>query len=151
MTSTLQVTIRWRDDFLRWNESLYPMPIAFRSNQIWTPDILAINNVNNFKFESKETYLIGHANNIFDFNERSKYFIMVNPNGDCHWMFPMKLMSICELDQQNFPFDRQTCFLDFKSSAYKAEHMKLNKHENGVKLKLINEGEFDLIEAKVSI
>ena len=103
MTSTLQISLRWRDDFLQWNASIYPNSIEFKSNEIWVPDILAVNNVNNFKFEPKETYLIGHANNIFDFNERNKYFINCMPSGDCRWVFPMKLMSVCELDQQYFP------------------------------------------------
>jgi hypothetical protein len=148
MTSTLQVSIRWRDDLLRWNESIYNQPIAFRTSQIWTPDVLAMNNVNNFKFENKETYLIGHANSIFDFNERNKYLVMVNPSGDCRWVFPMKLMSVCELDQQYFPFDVQTCLLEFKSSSYHAGQVSLKKYENGVYLRLINEGEFDLIKAE---
>jgi hypothetical protein len=147
MTSTLQVSIRWNDELIRWNESAYGQPIAFRPGVIWTPDILAMNNVNNFNYENKETYLIGHAKSIFDFNERNKYLIMVNPNGDCRWVFPMKLMSVCELDQQYFPFDVQTCLLEFKSSSHKADQLSLKKHENGVYLRLINEGEFDLVRA----
>jgi hypothetical protein len=148
MTSTLQVSIRWNDELLRWNESIYGQQIAFRSGHIWTPDILAMNNVNNFKYENKETYLLGHANNIFDFNERNKYLVMVNPNGDCRWVFPMKLMSVCELDQQYFPFDVQTCLLEFKSSSHKSDQLELRKYENGVYLRLINEGEFDLVRAE---
>lgn len=148
MTSTLQVTLSWRDELLKWNKSLFSSNISFKSHDIWTPDILAMNNVNNFKFENKETYLIGHSNNIFDFNEREKYLINVNWNGDCVWEFPMKLMSMCELDQQYFPFDVQKCFLEFRSSAHKIAQLKLVKHETGgVHLKLINEGEFDLIHA----
>jgi hypothetical protein len=148
MTSTLQVTLTWKDEFISWNERIYPMTIEFKSSEIWVPDILAMNNVNNFKFEQKESYLVGHANNIFDFNERNKYFIMVNSSGMCRWTFPMKLMSICELDQQYFPFDIQKCFLEIKSSAYKSEQLLLQKHEDGIHLKLINEGEFDLVKAQ---
>lgn len=70
MTSTLQLSIRWTDDFLKWNKSIYDKAIAFKSNEIWVPDLIASNNVNNFKFESKESYLIGYANNIFDFTEK---------------------------------------------------------------------------------
>ena len=147
MTSTLQLSIRWKDEFLKWNESIYPYTISFRPMEIWVPDLITNNNVNNFKFESQESYLVGHSNNIFDLNERNKYFVMVNPNGECRWVFPMKLMSVCQLNQDYFPFDIQECYIDFRSSAYFSDQLRMTKFENGVHLKLINEAEFDLIKA----
>lgn len=148
MTSTLQVSIRWKDEFLKWNKSVYPNAITFKSSEIWVPDIITTNNVNNFKYDSEETNIVGSANNIFDFNERNKYLILVNPDGDCRWVFPLKLLSMCELNQEYFPFDIQECAIDLRSSAFLNEQLVLKKFGDGVHLKLINEGEFDLIKAE---
>lgn len=150
MTSTLQVSIRWNDEFLRWNESIYSNTIAFTTNEIWTPDIITENNMNNFKYDFKDAFFMPYVNNIFDFNERNKYMILVKPNGDCRWVFPIKLMSACQLNQEYFPFDIQQCYLDFLPSAHLSKEVYLKKFEKGVHLKLINEGEFDLIEAQAN-
>jgi hypothetical protein len=141
------VSIRWKDEFLKWNESIYPYTISFTPKEIWVPDLISNNNVNNFINESKESYLVGHSNNIFELNERNKYFVMVSPNGECRWVFPMKLMSVCQLNHDYFPFDTQECYIDFRSSAYYSDQLRMTKYENGVHLNLINEAEFDLIQA----
>lgn len=150
MTSTLQLSIRWNDEFLRWNHSSYSNSISFRSNEIWVPDIITANNVNNFKYDSSDRYLIGNSHNIYDFAERNKYFILVNSSGDCRWVFPIKLLSICELNQDYFPFDVQECSIDFRSSAFVNDQLVLKIFGEGVHLKLINEGEFDLVKAEAS-
>ncbi|CAF0725306.1 unnamed protein product [Brachionus calyciflorus] len=149
MTSTLQLSIRWKDEFLKWNSSVYSNAITFKPSEIWVPDIIASNNVNSFKFESDNLNPLGQSNNIFDFNERNKYFILVNPNGDCRWIFPLKILTMCELNQDNFPFDIQQCHIDFRSSAFLNDLLILRKFGAGLHLKLINEAEFDLINASV--
>lgn len=102
MVSTLQISFRWNDEYLRWNKSLYANSILFRSFEIWTPDIIAINSMNTMVM-IKESLLAGGSISILDPNERTKYLITVKPNGDCRWVFPMKLMSNCQLDQMYFP------------------------------------------------
>lgn len=148
MTSTLQLSIRWRDEFIKWNSSIYSNTLAFKSTDIWVPDIIVSNNVNNFKFDSeKSVRYTQSSSNIYDFSERNKYFILVNSNGDCRWVFPLKLLTICELDQENFPFDEQQCHIDFRSSAFMKDLLILETFGSGVHLQLINEAEFDLINA----
>lgn len=109
MVSTLQISIRWNDQYLTWNKSIYPSSILYRPLEIWVPDIIAKNYVNNIIQTNKKSLLVGDTISIFDHNERLKYMITVKPNGDCRWVFPMKLMSNCQLDQQYFPFDTQRC------------------------------------------
>ena len=165
MTSTLQISLRWNDEQLRWynilinkmkrlffsqrislrNKSLFSNTISFKSNEIWVPDVIASNNVNNIVFDSKESSRAS-SNSIFDLNERNKYMILVKPNGDCRWVFPMKLMSNCQLDQQFFPFDFQTCEIDFRSSAYSNDQLTLVKFKDTVHLETHQEAEFDLIK-----
>lgn len=151
MTSTLQLSVRWRDEFLKWNNSIYSNSLSFKSTEIWVPDIIVSNNVNNFKFDSEKKvgYSQSHSN-IYDFSERNKYFIMINANGDCRWVFPLKVLTICELNQDNFPFDVQQCHIDFRSSAYNNDLLVLKTFGSGIHLKLINEAEFDLINASTS-
>ena len=103
MVSTLQISLRWNDQFLTWNRSIYSNSILFRSHEIWVPDVIAKNNVNNIALSNKESLLAGSSISIFDPNEKNKYLIIVKPNGDCRWVFPMKLMSNCQLDQRFFP------------------------------------------------
>lgn len=117
MTSTVQLEMTWRDEFLTWNSSLYSNSISFEPGQIWTPDITLSNNLNSFKYEtSQETYVVPYGNNIFDFSERSKYSVSVQSNGDCYWAFPIKLMSTCMLNLDDFPYDKKECHLDFRLS-----------------------------------
>lgn len=151
MTSTLQLSIRWRDEFIKWNNSVYSNTLSFKSTEIWVPDIIVSNNVNNFKFdlEKKVGYSQSHSN-IYDFSERNKYFIMIDSNGDCRWVFPLKVLTICELNQDNFPFDVQQCHIDFRSSAFNNDLLALETFGSGIHLKLINEAEFDLINASTS-
>lgn len=103
MVSTLQLCFRWNDQFLTWNRSLFLNPIYFRPYEIWIPDIIAKNNVNNIALTNQESLLSGSSISIFDPNEKYKYSIVVKPNGDCRWIFPMKLLSNCKLDKQYFP------------------------------------------------
>lgn len=60
----------------------------------------------------------------------------------------MKLMSICQLNQEYFPFDVQECYFDFRSSAYYLPQLNLTSYGEGVHLSLIQEGEFDLIKSE---
>ena len=106
MLSTSQVSIKWQDEFLRWNHSIHSKSISFRSEEIWTPDILVGNNVNNLRFDTnrdgKDVYLRG--NTAFDLNERNKYPVLVRPDGNCVWLFPIKVMSSCQLNQEKVAF-----------------------------------------------
>ena len=103
MVSTLQISMRWNDQFLTWNDSLFSNSIYFRSHEIWVPDVIVKNNVNNIALTNQESLLSGSSISIFDPREKNKYQIKVKPNGDCRWVFPMKLLSNCQLDQRYFP------------------------------------------------
>ncbi len=150
MVSTLQISLRWNDEYLTWNKSLFSSSIIFRPNEIWVPDVIVKNNVNNIIHSNKESLLVGSSVSIFDPNERLKYLIIVRPNGDCRWVFPMKLMSNCELNQQYFPFDTQKCNIDFGSTAYSDKQILLKNFKDQVHTELHQQTEFDLLKAKYS-
>ena len=59
-------------------------------------------------------------------------------------------MSSCQFNQDNFPFDTQDCYLDFRSTAYTAAQLQLKKHLNGYNIELINPAEFDLDQVNVT-
>jgi hypothetical protein len=149
MTSTLQISLTWFDQIINWNYSIYSNPILFKSYEIWTPDIITNNNVNNIKYDSKDTIVINFGNNIFDFSEREKYMIRCKSTGECNWSFPMKSMTTCQLNQEQFPFDIQTCNLKFSSSSYYSNQLTLKKFGAGVFLNSLNEGEFELMNTDV--
>jgi len=96
----------------------------------------------------KESLLSGGSISIFDPNERTKYLITVKSNGDCRWVFPMKLMSNCQLDQMYFPFDTQKCNIDFGSTAYSDGQLKLRPFKKEVHTEMGQKTEFDLLKAK---
>ncbi len=155
MVSTLQISLRWNDEFLVWNKSLFHNSIKFRSNEIWVPDAIVKNSINSMiqnghNTNQKGSLNVGNAMSIFDLNERFKYLIVVKPNGDCRWVFPMKLMSNCQLDQQYFPFDTQKCNIDFGSTAYNDKKVLFKKFKDKVHTELHQQTEFDLLGAKYS-
>ncbi len=91
----------WMDEYLVWNSSFYPRSISFSSDEIWTPDIMVSNQVNNLRFDMrdpKEAHL--RTSSSFELNEKHKYPILVKSNGLCTWLFPARVMSTCQLDQE---------------------------------------------------
>jgi hypothetical protein len=86
----------------------------------------------------------GHSAAMFDFQERNRYAILVSPNGDCEWKYPLKLLTTCVLNQKYFPFDHQECHLDFRSTGYTAEQLIIENASDDIEMKSMKEAEFDL-------
>lgn len=120
--------MKWCDDLLRWNISEQPCikrnrsEIFFNADEIWTPDISALNGPGPTK---KETKL--------------EYPILVVCTGMSRWSYQEKLVSFCEIDVSNFPFDRQYCTILLQSTVYDSSQLKLRSLYNVVRLyKYIN-------------
>ena len=150
MTTTLQISLMWYDEFIQWDNETYSNDIAFRAHEIWVPNLIAGNSLNNFKLDSNQKGYELDLNflEIFDLKEREKYLISINSQGECRWNYPIKMMTVCQLDQEYFPFDFHKCDIDFRSSAFHTDQLEMVVMEsNAVSLKMLKESEFDLIEA----
>lgn len=123
ITLNVNFELKWCDDLLQWNTSeqtcIKPnrSKIFFSANEIWTPDILAINGPAPVRKELK--YL---------------YPILVYCTGNVRWSYQEKLISFCEVDVQNFPFDRQYCTILLQSTIYDSSQFKLHSLYNVVRL-----------------
>jgi hypothetical protein len=81
-------------------------------------------------------------------NEKENYPILVRSDGHCVWLFPIKIISSCQLDQDNFPFDRQQCSLIFRSSRYESSQLILEYNEEETEIFSDQyESEFDMLNA----
>lgn len=147
MTTTLHLVLTWADEFLTWDKGLYSNDLAFRFNEIWVPSLISNNNLVNFKIDSTKGYELDlNFYNIFDLYERNKYLINVESTGKCTWKYPIKLMTVCQFNQQIFPFDSHECFIDFLSSASYSNQLHLIAKP--VVINKIKESEFELIDIK---
>jgi hypothetical protein len=147
MTTTLDLVLTWKDEFLTWEKDSYSNDLAFRFNEIWVPSLISNNNLVNFKIDSTKGYELDlNFYNIFDLYERNKYLINVDSSGKCTWKYPIKLMTVCQFNQQTFPFDSHECFIDFLSSASYSNQLHLIAKP--VIINKIKESEFELIDIK---
>ncbi len=130
ITTTLKITFKWDDEYLRWDPNDHSHPLTFTADEIWTPDIIVSN-------------LVYHKQ--YDYNKRYQYLIVVQPNGSVHWTFPTKFVSTCPVNQDMHPYERASCSIEFRSSAYSSDQIVLKKNRFGVDAKLLGAAEFDFI------
>jgi hypothetical protein len=150
MTTTLQLVLTWQDEFITWDKNIYENDLAFRFNEIWVPSLISGNNLVNFKIDSTKGYELDlNFYSIFDLAERKRYLISVDSTGKCTWKYPLKLMTVCQLNQQIFPFDSQECFIDFRPSAFYSNQLNLISRTK-VNFNKIKDSEFELINVETS-
>lgn len=111
----VNVELKWCDDLLLWNTSDQPCfnkrnrsEIFLTPNEIWTPDIVAIN---------------GPGKS--DRGVKYQYPVLVICTGSVRWSYQEKLVSYCQIDVKNFPFDRQYCSILLQSTIYDTNELKL--------------------------
>ncbi|CAF1409388.1 unnamed protein product [Rotaria magnacalcarata] len=115
ITLNVNMELRWCDEFLQWNTSEQlcitgrnRSEIFFTGNEIWTPDIVAIN---------------GPGKN--DRGSKYQYPALVICTGIVRWSYQDKLVSYCKINVKNFPFDRQYCSILLQSTIYDSSELKL--------------------------
>jgi hypothetical protein len=116
ITLNANFELKWCDDILKWNSSEQlcfnnrrnRSELFFPAREIWTPDIVAINGP-------------GKAANAVKY----RYPVLVICTGDVRWLYQDKLFSFCEIDVQNFPFDRQYCSILLQSTIFDSSQLKL--------------------------
>ncbi|KAF6119059.1 5-hydroxytryptamine receptor 3D [Phyllostomus discolor] len=108
MTSFLWLTMRWYNQFIRWNpeECGGIMKLSIATENLWLPDIFI-----------KELITVDQA--------PTGLMAYVSSEGSVQYNKPMKVVSICSLDIFYFPFDEQNCTFTFNSFIYTVENMVL--------------------------
>ncbi|XP_075248121.1 acetylcholine receptor subunit alpha-like isoform X2 [Convolutriloba macropyga] len=97
MISLLQ---QWVDEGLMWNYEHYGgRAVKLNPNDVWIPDVMFINSVDNFEHLKEVTILP----------------VRVNWMGKVLWQIPLLKTTRCDMDVKYFPYDIQTCDLDLSS------------------------------------
>ncbi|UJR37402.1 hypothetical protein I4U23_030107 [Adineta vaga] len=123
ITLNVNFDLKWCDSLLQWNSTEQACvrgnrsEIFFTAHEIWTPDILAFNGP---RQSAKELKL--------------QYPISVVCTGNVRWSYQDKLVSFCEIDVRNFPFDRQHCSIQLQSTVYASSELNLRSLYNVVRL-----------------
>lgn len=132
LTTTGFLEIIWKDEFLTWEpmsygnlESLY-----IPQDDIWKPDISLENGINNLE-------------------ELGSSFIQViiESSGFVYW-YPFQIFeSKCYLDSTYFPFDHQTCDLEFVVWSFDSEDVNLFVKKDGISMNRATNknGEWNLV------
>lgn len=90
---------KWYDEFLKWNPKNFSNleKIVVPANNIWTPDVVLLNS-------AKDLYNDQHM----------KYFrLEIDHEGKISYLPAGKMITTCPFDMTYFPFDEQTCRLQF--------------------------------------
>ncbi|XP_078700395.1 neuronal acetylcholine receptor subunit alpha-7-like isoform X2 [Branchiostoma floridae x Branchiostoma belcheri] len=108
----------WKDEFLTWNASDYGglQRTSFPSSEIWRPDIFLLNTV--------DSRTRGGLQTVTD--------ISVTSDGNVTWRQPDIFISSCGVDVSDFPFDQQTCHLEFASWIYDGEELDVTTRSDDI-------------------
>ncbi|CAH1227460.1 neuronal acetylcholine receptor subunit alpha-7-like [Branchiostoma lanceolatum] len=102
LRTSLWIRMYWTDELMTWNSSDWGDTTAIRisSERIWRPDILVYNS------------LLPYGSN-FEDSEATIY-----SDGSVAWLFPLTMLSTCSIDVTYFPYDEQTCTMQFGSWSF---------------------------------
>ncbi|XP_060568987.1 neuronal acetylcholine receptor subunit alpha-5-like [Ruditapes philippinarum] len=118
VTETLKTSsymvIRWNDTFLKWNRTEYNFLFItyWPQNDVWKPDIVLANSVRSYESLGHETLMV---ENFY--------------NGTIKW-FPQEMFETsCDIDMRYFPYDVQTCEIQFMSWSYVSVNLRASEDE----------------------
>ncbi|XP_035714173.1 glutamate-gated chloride channel isoform X2 [Folsomia candida] len=121
MTFTAQLTFRmeWYDARLKYNESTKDVPRYLSippqfGKKLWKPDLHFANEQQHWKHD------------VFVANE----FYRVYANGEILYSTRASIKFTCPMDLRLFPFDKQTCPIEFSSFGHTNEYLILKWHEH---------------------
>ncbi|XP_061173311.1 neuronal acetylcholine receptor subunit alpha-3-like [Saccostrea echinata] len=119
MVSVGTLTIKWKDDFLTWNSSLYGGAnfIDVPQGKVWKPNIQLRNGFNDF-VELGGSFM----------------FLRIFHTGDVVWS-PNKVFDTkCKIDVAFFPFDQQTCSVELMSWNSDLSTVNITNGVNGLRI-----------------
>ncbi|XP_067370018.1 uncharacterized protein [Channa argus] len=97
----------WKNEFVSWDPAQCGTnKIALPRDKFWVPDIV----INEFMDENTAPVVP---------------YVYVYNDGKMHNALPVRVVSSCNLDIYNFPFDIQKCFLSFNSYLLSAAEVKI--------------------------
>jgi len=137
LQSTFSLRLEWTQEILSWNASDFGGLdyVVLSAGQIWTPSIIVSNSVK----------VSGDSISFSD--------ILVHSNGITQTYASQSIESSCPVDIQWFPFDSQTCDIEFSNGGVRNSDVVLfpSTSEIGVSLdsRLLNQ-EWKLTETHVS-
>ena len=108
----LEVT--WRDDFLTWDKATYGgvAHINVPNDKIWLPDMA----------------LLDVYDSLIDLGQKDGRAVILNDGSVTIWPYKMYTVG-CKIKIQRFPFDVQTCVLDFLSWTNPVTTLNINTSE----------------------
>lgn len=112
MIELLSIFQWWKDEYLVWDPVKYPgiNYISFRSDEIWTPDFKLLDSA------------IGS-------DPLDSLFIRVQNDGRVFQLLNADLLVNADLDLTNYPFDSQSCILQFGSYFYRTDEVEILKRK----------------------
>lgn len=97
LITTAYLTLEWKDEFLTWDLTSFPVPrITIPQSKVWKPDFVLKNGFTEFK------ELGG-----------SFYNVLLSFDGTIMWKPYQVFESQCSIDVTYFPFDTQTCEIEY--------------------------------------
>ncbi|KAL4229981.1 hypothetical protein ACF0H5_010370 [Mactra antiquata] len=123
VTETLKTTgylwILWQDDFLQWNASDYGnlWQYFWPQGDVWRPDIALKNSFTDYKALGVDTLNV-----------------MVESTGHVQWYPFQVFQSTCAVDITYYPYDIQTCKLEFVAWSYSKAEVNLMSGAKGIDL-----------------
>ncbi|XP_048741565.2 neuronal acetylcholine receptor subunit beta-2-like [Ostrea edulis] len=116
LVTTAYLTLKWRDEFLTWDPSAFPVyRLMLPQTLVWKPDLVLKNGFTEFK------ELGG-----------SFYNILLALSGDVIWKPYQVFQSQCSIDVTYFPFDTQTCDIVFTLWSHYSSQVNLTSAKDAV-------------------
>ncbi|XP_062570537.1 neuronal acetylcholine receptor subunit alpha-7-like [Saccostrea cucullata] len=118
LVTTAYLTLRWKDEFLTWDTSPFPVGrLTLPQNIVWKPDFVLKNGFTEFK------ELGG-----------SFYYVIVSRDGSIEWKPYQVFESQCSIDVTYFPFDTQTCNIVFTIWSHYLHQVKITSSRSSIKM-----------------
>ena len=105
----VELNLYWKDYYLKWDpkENNNIKSIKINPKKIWTPDI--------------ELYNSGDYPELWTKNNEAR----LDYNGNIFLTIPVLFTFSCFLDLNDFPFDEQTCFMNFGSWKFSKKYLDI--------------------------
>ena len=116
---TVSFDFQWQEDRIRWAQSDYGgiKNVLLPSDTVWKPDIFLFNAADKMVKAGQEEVLV-----------------RINNTGKAQWRAAQVIKFTCGVNVEFYPFDSQTCDINFISWSYDTDEVQLR--DSGERLKL---------------
>ena len=130
------MNLEWKDEFLTWNSSVFPIhKITLPQGMVWKPDFVLKNGFTEFKELGA-----------------SFYNVILSADGTVFWKPYQVFESQCSIDVTYFPFDTQTCEIQFTLWSHFRVQVMLSSSSSSVEmLRYKGNSIWDIISTSQSI